>query len=291
MMDTAAILEKIKQLEIKTKHLTKQVFSGEYHAAFKGRGMTFSEVRAYQMGDEIRTIDWNVTARFNEPFVKVFDEERELNIELIVDVSPSNDYGIHGKSKKELILELAAVLSFSAIANNDKVGAIFFADAVEKYIPSNKSRKHVLYMLRELSEWTSKATSTRLENALHYFQNTSKKRSVVFVISDFIDDSNTIESLARLRKRHDVVAIKISDPIEKDFPNLGRIAWENKETGEMTWVNTNSDEFREQYFAQYHEASLLWKENLKKKGVDAIEIQTTDDYFHALVELFHRRIR
>jgi uncharacterized protein (DUF58 family) len=288
-MDAKAILEKIKLLEIKTKHLSKQVFSGEYHAAFKGRGMTFSEVRNYQTGDEIRTIDWNVTARFNEPFVKVFDEEREINVQILVDISKSNDYGITQKSKKELVLELAAVLSFSAIANNDKVGTIFYSDIVEKFVPSQKGRKHVLYILRELSEWETKSKGTNLSSAVRYFQNTSKNRSIVFVISDFIDEPNTLENLARLRKRHDVVAIKVTDPIEQNFPKLGLIPMENNETGEVTWVNSSSKEFQEEYLEQFNSKSEKWANELKKKGIDAVEISTTDDYYHALVELFHKR--
>ena len=198
-MDAKAILEKIKLLEIKTKSLTKQVFSGEYHSAFKGRGMTFSEVREYQTGDEIRTIDWNVTARFNEPFVKVFEEERELNVVLVIDVSSSQDYGIHEKSKKELALELAAVLSFSAIANNDKIGAIFYSEKMEKYVRPKKGRKHALVILRELSQQDSVNRKTNLVEALKFLRNTEKKRSVVFVISDFIDENAYLDALSHTR--------------------------------------------------------------------------------------------
>ncbi len=288
-MEIKALLEKIKLLEIKTKHLTKQLVSGDYHAAFKGRGMTFSEVRSYQTGDEIRTIDWNVTARFNEPYVKVFDEERELNIQLIIDVSASNVYGIHEKSKRELALELAAVLGFSAISNNDKVGVMLYSDQIEKFIPSEKGRKHLLYLLRMLAAWETKGRGTNLSEVLRYFQNTVKKRSIVFVISDFIDDSEVIENLARLRRKHDVVVIKISDPVEQNFPKLGLIPLKDAETGAFTWVNTSSDKFQQDYKAENSLQRELWKEKLKKKGVDAVEISTVDDYFHSLVQLFHQR--
>lgn len=288
-MDAKAILEKIKLLEIKTKNLTKQVFTGEYHSAFKGRGMTFSEVREYQMGDEIRTIDWNVTARFNEPFVKVFEEERELNILLLIDVSSSNDYGINEKSKLDLALELAAVLSFSAIANNDKVGSIFCSDKVEKYIPPKKGRRHALILLRELSEQDKIHKKTNLVEGLKFIRNTEKKRSVVFVISDFLDDNDYLNALAHTRKRHDVVAIKISDALENNLPDLGIIPLQDKETGEWQWYNTSSEAFKKEMQQEFDENHLNFAKNLRKRGIDSIEINTTDNYHRALVELFHRR--
>lgn len=288
-MDAKAILEKIKLLEIKTRSLTKQVFSGEYHSAFKGRGMTFSEVREYQMGDEIRTIDWNVTARFNEPFVKVFEEERELNVLLVVDVSSSQDYGIHEKSKKELALELAAVLSFSAIANNDKVGATFYSDKMEKYISPKKGRKHALVILRELSEQDSKHKKTNLVEALKFIRNTEKKRSVVFVISDFIDENSYLEALSHTRKRHDVVAIKISDNLEENLPNLGIIPLQNAETGEWNWYNTSNPDFRKVYSEQFEIKKKAFHQDLRKRGIDSIEITTQDDYYRSLIQLFHQR--
>jgi len=288
-MDAKAILEKIKLLEIKTRSLTKQASSGEYHSAFKGRGMTFSEVREYQTGDEIRTIDWNVTARFNEPFVKVFEEERELNVILVIDVSSSQDYGIHEKSKKELSLELAAVLSFSAIANNDKIGSIFYSDKMEKYIPPKKGRKHALVILRELSEQNSEKRKTNLVEALRFIRNTEKKRSVIFVISDFIDENAYLDALSHTRKRHDVVAIKISDDLERNLPNLGIVPLQNVETGEWNWYNTSNPEFREEYTQQFEENKTKFLVELRKRGVDSIEITTQDDYYHSLVQLFHQR--
>ncbi|MFA7272723.1 MAG: DUF58 domain-containing protein [Crocinitomicaceae bacterium] len=288
-MDAKAILEKIKLLEIKTKSLSKQVFSGEYHSAFKGRGMTFSEVREYQTGDEIRTIDWNVTARFNEPFVKVFEEERELNVVLVVDVSGSQNYGIHEKSKKELALELAAVLAFSAISNNDKVGAIFYSDKMEKYIPSKKGRKHALVILRELSEQKTEGKGTNVVEALKFLRNTEKKRSIVFVISDFIDEHPFIEALSHTRKRHDVVAIKISDPLEQELPNLGIVPLQDAETGEWNWYNTGSAEFRKEFNEIQENNRLKFSSDLRKRGIDSIEISTQDDYYRTLVQLFHKR--
>jgi uncharacterized protein (DUF58 family) len=288
-MDAKAILEKIKLLEIKTKSLTKQVFSGEYHSAFKGRGMTFSEVREYQTGDEIRTIDWNVTARFNEPFVKVFEEERELNVVLVIDVSSSQDYGIYEKSKKELALELAAVLLFSAIANNDKIGAIFYSDKMEKYVPPKKGRKHALVILRELSEQESKRKKTNLVEALKFLRNTEKKRSIIFVISDFIDENAYVEALAHARKRHDVVAIKLSDELEQHLPNLGIVPLQDVETGEWNWYNTSNPDFSKEYTDQFEEDKKTFATELRKRGIDSVEITTQDDYYRSLVHLFHQR--
>ncbi len=288
-MDAKAILEKIKLLEIKTKNLTKQVFSGEYHSAFKGRGMTFSEVREYQTGDEIRTIDWNVTARFNEPFVKVFEEEREINVVLLIDVSSSNDYGIQEKTKLDLALELAAVLSFSAIANNDKVGSVFCSDRIEKYIPPKKGRRHALILLRELSEQDRLHKKTNLVEGLKFIRNTEKKRSIVFVISDFLDDNNYLDALAHTRKRHDVVAIRISDELESKLPDLGIIPLKDAETGETLWFNTSSSDFKETYQKNQEIQKELFAKNLRKRGIDSIEIDTKDDYYRALVQLFHQR--
>jgi uncharacterized protein (DUF58 family) len=288
-MDAKAIFEKIKLLEIRTRSLTKQMSSGEYHSAFKGRGMTFSEIREYQTGDEIRTIDWNVTARFNEPFVKVFEEERELNVILVIDVSSSQNYGIYEKSKKELALELAAVLSFSAIGNNDKVGSIFYSDKMEKYIPPKKGRKHALVILRELSEQNAEKRKTNLVEALKFVRNTEKKRSVVFVISDFIDENAYLDALSHTRKRHDVVAIKISDDLEQHLPNLGIVPLQNVETGEWNWYNTSNPEFRGAYTLQFEENKKKFLVELRKRGIDSIEITTQDDYYRSLVQLFHQR--
>lgn len=233
-MDTKELLKKIRLLDIKTRGLTKHIFSGEYHSAFKGRGMTFSEVRDYHFGDEVRTIDWNVTARFNEPHVKVFDEERELTVMLIIDVSGSENFGWEDKTKKDLALELAAVLSFSAISNNDKVGAIFVSDKVEKYIAPQKGKKHSLIILREFIELKATSAGTNLNEGLKFFRNTQKKRSIAFVISDFMDDNDFMEGMKVSRKKHDMVALRLVDEAESELPDMGIVQMYNSETGETT---------------------------------------------------------
>ena len=229
-METKELIKKIQRLEIKTKGLTKHIFSGEYHSAFKGRGMTFSEVRDYQFGDEVRTIDWNVTARFNDPYVKVFDEERELTVMLIIDISGSEDFGTTEKTKKDLALELAAVLSFSAISNNDKVGAIFVSDKMEKYIAPGKGKKHALIILRELIEFKPTSTGTNISEGLKFFRNTQKKRSIAFVLSDFMDSNNYMEALKVARRKHDMVALRLVDDAEKNLPSMGIVQLFNAET-------------------------------------------------------------
>lgn len=290
-MDTKELLKKIQRLEIKTKGLTKQVFSGEYHSAFKGRGMAFSEVREYQLGDEVRTIDWNVTARFNTPFVKVFEEERELTVMLIIDVSGSGEFGTAEKSKKELALEIAAVLAFSAINNNDKVGAIFVSDRVEKYIAADKGRKHALVILRELIEFKPISKGTNLNEGLKFFRNTQKKRSISFVISDFIDTNNFLEGLKVSNKKHDMVAIRLSDVAEFELPKMGLIHLYNAETGLKTWVNSNSSLVRETYFSNFKAVETQLFQDFKKAGIDYASISTTDQFIQPLVSLFQHRGR
>lgn len=288
-MDTKELLKKIRRLEIKAKGLTKHIFSGEYHSAFKGRGMTFSEVRDYHFGDEVRTIDWNVTARFNDPYVKVFDEERELTVMLIIDVSGSEHFGTQEKTKKDLALELAAVLSFSAISNNDKVGAIFVSDKIERYIAPKKGKKHALIILREFIELQPENKGTNLDEGLKFFRNTQKKRSIAFVISDFMDDNNFIEGLKVSRKKHDMVAIRLLDEAERELPNLGLIQLYNAETDETTWVNSNSAQAKEIHrknFIQFEEN--LFSE-LQKSGIDYASISTSEDFIMPLVKLFQNR--
>lgn len=288
-METKELLKKIRRLEIKAKGLTKHIFSGEYHSAFKGRGMTFSEVRDYHYGDEVRTIDWNVTARFNDPYVKVFDEERELTLMLIIDVSGSENFGSGVKTKKDLALELAAVLSFSALSNNDKVGAIFVSDRVEKYIAPDKGKKHALMILREMIELEPKSTGTNLDVGLKFFRNTQKKRSIAFVISDFIDTHDFMEGLKIARKKHDLVAIRLVDEAEKSLPNIGLVQFFNAETGETTWVNSNSEEAKKihEEFYQKEETKLL--ESLNKSGIDYTSISTSEDFIKPLIKLFKNR--
>jgi len=288
-LETKDLFRKIQSLEIKAKGLTNHIFSGEYHSAFKGRGMTFSEVREYEFGDEIRTIDWNVTARYNDPYVKVFEEERELSILLIVDVSGSSEFGSKLKSKKELALEIAAVLAFSAIANNDKIGAVFLTDHVEKYIPPAKGRKHVLFLLHELIKFQPVNSTTNLKEGLEFIRKTQKKRSVVFLISDFISQMEFMKDIQLTKKRHDTIAIKINDVAESNIPNLGLIQLFNAETGSKTWVDTSSKEVREYLVnsSKKEEEQLIKK--LKKIGVDSIICQTHEDFVKPLIQLFHQR--
>ena len=240
-MNTADLIKTIRALEIKTKGLTKQVFSGQYKSAFKGRGMAFSEVRDYQIGDEIRTIDWNVTARYNSPFVKVFEEERELTVMLMVDISGSSEFGSNQRSKKQRQIEIAATLAFSALANNDKVGAILFSDQIELYISPQKGREHVLLILRQLIEFEAKNSETNLSEALKFLRNTHKKRSISFLISDFECDQPFMDDAKRTKKHHDLVAIKVNDITEQQIPVSGWIQFFNSETNQTTWVNASSE--------------------------------------------------
>lgn len=288
-MDTKELLNKIRLLEIKTKGLTKHIFSGEYHSAFKGRGMTFSEVRNYQLGDEVRTIDWNVTARFNQPYVKVFDEERELTVMLIIDVSGSENFGWADKTKKDLALELAAVLSFSAISNNDKVGAIFVSDKVEKYIAPKKGKKHALVILREFIEIQPSSQGTNLNEALKFFRNTQKKRTIAFVMSDFMDDNEFMEGLKVARKKHDMVALRLVDQAERELPDLGIVQMFNSETKETTWVNTNSKHAKITHADNFRLFEERLTKEFKKSGIDLASISTEEDFIKPLVKLFQNR--
>ncbi|MGB1517616.1 MAG: DUF58 domain-containing protein [Crocinitomicaceae bacterium] len=276
-------------MEIRTKGLTKHIFSGEYHSAFKGRGMAFSEVRDYHFGDEVRTIDWNVTARFNEPFVKVFDEERELHVMLIIDVSGSEYIGTGERMKKDLALEIAAILSFSALSNNDKVGAIFVSDCVEKYIAPEKGRKHALVILRELIELVPKSKGTNLNEGLRFFRNTQKKRSIAFVISDFVDENNFMEGLRLSRKKHDMVALQLIDAVEREMPDLGIVQLENAETGERTWINSNSAEAKQIHRENYLKSDEKLTHEMIRSGIDFCSIETDEDIIKPLVKLFKNR--
>lgn len=288
-MDTKELLKKVRRLEIKAKGLTKHIFSGEYHSAFKGRGMTFSEVRDYHFGDEVRTIDWNVTARFNEPHVKVFDEERELTVMLIIDVSGSENFGSSEKTKKDLALELAAVLSFSALSNNDKVGAIFVSDKIEKYITPAKGKKHALIILRELIELKPKSQGTNLDEALKFFRNTQKKRTIAFVISDFMDDSNFIEGLKISKKKHDMVAIRLIDEAERELPDIGLVQLYNSESGEKTWVSSSSQQAKTIHSKNFSEYEEKLFDRFQKSGIDYTSISTSEDFIKPLVKLFQNR--
>ena len=287
-METAELLKKVRLIEIKTRGLSHQVFSGEYHSAFKGRGMAFSEVREYMPGDEIRTIDWNVTARFNHPYVKVFEEERELTVMLLVDVSGSESFGTDTQLKRETITELCAVLAFSAIQNNDKIGVLFFSDQVEKFIPPKKGKSHILRIIRELLEFKPESQGTNIEVALGFFNNAIKKRSICFVLSDFMDDGFE-DSLKIANRKHDVVALRIFDRREWDLPNMGLVRFRDAETGELRWVNTSSSEVRRKWRDRAQDQDKNLRDIFRRAGVDAAHMSTGDGYIKPLKALFKRR--
>jgi uncharacterized protein (DUF58 family) len=289
-MDTQAIIKKVRKIEIKTRGLSSHIFSGEYHSAFKGRGMAFSDVREYMPGDDIRSIDWNVTARFNNAFVKVFEEERELTVILLVDVSASENFGTQTQFKKELVTELCAVLAFSAIQNNDKIGIIFFSDKIEKFIPPKKGKTHILYIIRELIGFKPEHKRTNIGDALRYVSNAIKKKSIVFVISDFAD-RNFEDALKFTRKRHDVVALHIYDIREMELPNAGIIRLQQAETGEIMEVDSANVSVRNRYKQLALENEKLLNTIFNKSGVDWIKLRTDQSYVQQLIRLFKKRGR
>jgi len=287
-METNELIKKVRKLEIKTRGLSKQIFSGEYHSAFKGRGMAFSEVREYQAGDEIRTIDWNVTARTRTPHIKVFEEERELIMMLIIDVSASENFGTLESQKKDIITELSAVLSFSALQNNDKIGLILFSDKVEKYIPPKKGKSHVLRIIRELIEFKPESNGTNISEAIKYFNNVTKKRSIAFVISDFID-SNFEDSLKIASKKHDTIAIQIYDEAETKIPDIGLIKVRNPETNEFILFDSSSKYNRNMYSTWWENKLNEISNSFKKSKVDFINIRTDESYIPPLQRFFKKR--
>lgn len=286
--DTAELLKKVRLVELKTRGLSNQIFSGEYHSAFKGMGMAFSEVREYAPGDEVRSIDWNVTARFGHPYVKVFEEERELTVILVVDVSASDSFGSKVQLKKSLITEICAVLAFSAINNNDKIGIIFFSDHVEKFIPPKKGKSHILRIIRELLEFEPENQSTNIGEALRYLNNVVKKRSIAFLITDFLSDDYE-DGLKLANKKHDLVALQIYDERELEMPAVGRILFSDPETGESAWINTNSKSVRDAYEKRASKSMKRAKEACKKAGVDLASIATNESYIKPLRNLFSKR--
>ncbi|NSL89083.1 DUF58 domain-containing protein [Chitinophaga solisilvae] len=288
MMDTAEILKKVRQIEIKTKGLTNHIFAGEYHSAFKGRGMSFSEVRDYHFGDDVRSIDWNVTARFNHPFVKVFEEERELTVMLLVDMSESSAFGTKKQDKRSLITELCAVLAFSAIKNNDKVGVIFFSDGMEKYIPPKKGKSHILFIIRELLSYTPKRKGTNIKETLRFFNNATKKRSIVFVLSDFLS-ANYQDALNIAAKRHDVVGVQVYDQRDRELPPVGLIQVADAETGATQWVDTADRRVRQYYEQQFLQHAQYCKNAFMKSGAELVTIRTDEDYVKALQTFFLNR--
>ena len=287
-MSTSELLKKVRKIEIKTKGLSNHIFTGEYHTAFKGRGMAFSEVREYQTGDDIRSIDWNVTARYNNPFVKVFEEEREINVMLIVDVSASGNFGTNSLFKRELATELSAVLAFSAINNNDKVGVIFFSNKVEKFIPPKKGKTHILHIIREVLAFESENKNTDITEALNYFNNVIKKRSIVFILSDFISN-NFKKALKIASKKHDVIAIHIHDKREQEIPNIGLVALKDAETQEISYVDTSNNNLRESFARKQKEKHIELKKICQSTGADYINILTGEDYVGSLIKFFKKR--
>jgi uncharacterized protein (DUF58 family) len=287
-METSEILKKVRKIEIKTRGLSHQVFSGHYHSAFKGKGMTFSEVREYQYGDDIRAIDWNVTARFNHPYVKIFDEERELTVMLVIDVSGSNEFGTRQQLKEDLITEIAAVLAFSAIQNNDKVGVLFFSDKVEKFIPPKKGKSHILRIIRELIDFHPQSQQTNISEGLRYLSNAIKKKCIAFVISDFMDKG--FEQALRIASRkHDMVAVRVYDQRETEIPKIGLVKVFNKETGKAMWIDTNDPGLRSNYSSHWHRHDQMLNQVFKRLGVDTATITTGENYVKPLVNLFKLR--
>ncbi len=287
-MDTKELLKKVRKIEIKTKRLSNHVFGGEYHSTFKGRGMTFSEVRSYQFGDDVRSIDWNVTARYNEPFVKVFEEERELTMMLLVDVSGSELFGTGDQFKKDIITEVAATLAFSATQNNDKIGLLLFSDQMELFIPPKKGRSHVLRIIRELIEFEPKGKSTNLTEALKYATNVLKKKAIVFVLSDFIDDGYQ-HSLKIISGKHDVTGIRVYDHREEEIPNLGLVQMLDRESGELMMVNTGSKSIRYSYAEYFRDRENYFRESFTKSGAGSFSTRVDESYVKKLLGYFKTR--
>ena len=282
------ILKKVRKIEIKARGLSQQMFSGEYHSAFKGHGMAFSEVREYQYGDDVRDIDWNVTARLNHPYVKVFEEEREMTVMLLVDVSGSNRFGTHHQFKEELVAEVAATLAFSAIQNNDKVGVIMFSDRIEKFIPPKKGSTHILRIIRELITFRPESNGTDITTALKYFTNVIKKRCTAFLLSDFYDDGYD-EALKIAAEKHDLMAIRIADEKEKRLPDLGLVKFYDPESASTLWVDTSSRETREQFAKTYSTYETNVKAIMQRYGIDNTEVLTGEDFVKPLLKLFKMR--
>lgn len=288
-METAELLKKVRKIEIKTKGLSNQIFSGEYHSAFKGRGMAFSEVREYTPGDDVRTIDWNVTARLRTPYVKVFEEERELNVMILVDVSASGQFGTQKQLKQDLITELCAVIAFSASQNNDKIGVIFFSDKIEKFIPPKKGKSHILRIIRELINIEPTNKGTNIELALKYLTNIIKKKSISFLISDFRDSHSYSDAMKIANRKHDLVALRINDIHENTLPDVGLIKLKDNETGKLMWVDTSDKTFRKKLEVNHLKFEAQLKDVFTKSGVDYTTIHTHEGYIKPLMTLFKKR--
>jgi len=287
-VDTSELIKKVRKIEIKTRGLSQHVFAGEYHSAFKGRGVTFSEVREYQYGDDIRNIDWNVTARFNHPFVKVFEEERELTVLLLVDTSGSRNFGSVSQLRRNILTEISAVLSFSAIQNNDKIGLILFSDRVEKFIPPKKGKKHILHIIRELIEFDPQSSRSDLKEALIFLTNAIKKHCTAFIISDFICPDFE-EPLKIASRKHDIVALQVYDRRDAEIPDMGLVKFTDSETGEEKWVDTSSEKTRKTYAESWKNKRKLLLESFARTGVDNTSVSTSEDYVKPLIALFKKR--
>lgn len=288
-METEELLKRVRKIEIKTRGLSNNIFAGEYHSAFKGRGMAFSEVREYQYGDDVRDIDWNVTARLGKPYVKVFEEERELTVILMVDVSGSLDFGTQIQTKRQMVTEIAATIAFSAIQNNDKIGVIFFSDKVEKFIPPKKGRKHILFIIRELLTFQPESNRTDIGKAVEFMTNAIKKRCTVFLLSDFFDGKDYKNSLTIANRRHDFVALQVYDRRMTELPDIGIIKMRDAETGNEVFVDTSSRAVRRAHHEWWIQAQGILKDVFTKSGVDCVSIRTDEDYVKALMGLFKRR--
>jgi uncharacterized protein (DUF58 family) len=288
-METSEILKKVRKIEIKARGLSSNVFAGQYHSAFKGRGMAFSEVREYQYGDDVRDIDWNVTARFHRPYIKVFEEERELTVMLMIDVSGSLDFGTQRQMKRDMVTEIAATIAFSAIQNNDKIGVVFFSDRIEKYVPPKKGRKHILYIIREMLDFQPQSHRTDIKQALEFLTSVAKRRCTAFVLSDFYDTQDFLQPLQIANRKHDVVALQVYDIRAKELPNVGLIRVVDAETGYEQYIDTSSRQLRQAHERYWRNAQEKLKDTMSKSNVDLVSIATNDDYVKSLLMLFKRR--
>ena len=288
-METSEIIKKVRKIEIKARGLSSNIFAGQYHSAFKGRGMAFSEVREYQFGDDVRDIDWNVTARFHRPYVKVFEEERELTVMLLIDVSGSLDFGTQRQMKRDMVTEIAATLAFSAIQNNDKIGVVFFTDRIEKYIPPKKGRKHILYIIRELLDFTPESRRTDVRGALEFMTSVAKRRCTAFVLSDFYDNQDFLQPLTICNRKHDVVAIQVYDQRAKTLPDIGLMRVVDAETGHEQYIDTSSSRLRQAHTQYFLRRQSLLTETFNKSNVDHVSIATNEDFVKSLLLLFKQR--
>lgn len=288
-METSEILKRVRKIEIKTRGLSQNIFAGQYHSAFKGRGMAFSEVREYQFGDDVRDIDWNVTARFHHPYIKVFEEERELTVMLLIDVSGSLDFGTRNQLKHDMVTEIASTIAFSAIQNNDKIGVIFFSDRIEKYIPPKKGRKHILYIIREMIDFKPESNKTDVRQAVEFMSSVMKRRSTVFLISDFYIKESLQKPLQIAGSRHDVMAIQVYDPLAKELPDVGLIKVMDAESGHEMIIDTGSKKLRMAHSKAWADRQASLRDDFAKSNIDWVSIATNEDYVRAMMRLFKQR--